>query len=118
MSEWRSCVEAPITGQGIALGSKNRVLRLHERKNNVVILTPEMAGTVGFLALAYLCRYDFSSRMKPMFALQGSLPYERTLLAPITGVKKRVTTLWSLAYTNLVPDIQSLYLDGQHALSF
>ncbi len=40
--------EALITGQGIALGLKNRVLRLHERKNNVVILTPEMAGTVGF----------------------------------------------------------------------
>ncbi len=89
----RSCVEALITGQWIALGSKNRVLRLHERKNNVVILTPEMGGTVGFLALAYLCRYDFPSRMKPRFALQGSLPYERNLLAPITEVNKRATTL-------------------------
>ncbi len=32
------------------------VVRLHVRKGNVVIVTPEMAGTVGVWAVAYPCR--------------------------------------------------------------
>ncbi len=40
-------------------------VRLHVRKNNVAILTPETAVAVGVWAVAYPCRLDFPFRMKP-----------------------------------------------------
>ncbi len=59
------------------------VVRLHVRKINIIILTPETAGTVGVGALAYPCRYDFPSRTKPWMLLgphHRGLTSTRTLL--------------------------------------
>ncbi len=49
-------------------------------------------------------------------ATGGSLPCGGNLLAPLTGNKEGSKGL--TAYTNSVPDQQSLYPDGQHTLAF
>ncbi len=86
------------------------LVRLHVRKINVVILTLETAFTVGVLAVAYPCRYDFPSRMKPWM-----LPDPR---------HRGLTTMRTL-FTNSVTGnkegdkgLMLLYPDGQHTLAF
>ncbi len=60
------------------------------RKINVVILTPETAGTVGVLSSSLSLFVGFSIQDEAMdVATGGSLQCGRHLLAPLTGNKGR-----------------------------